>query len=138
MGIKEVREGLAALLVGVEGVKSASGYPTENTGAEPFAYVGFDDDAIVASQRELDLHQLPIYVFVTRAGGNLPNQVKAAEALIGPIRDAMRTTNTLGGAVVDRIEPTRVREGIYSHAGVDYVGFILDVTIKESRGVSYG
>ena len=137
MGIAGVRAGLEAVLAGVEGIRSASGWPTENVGPPVSCYVGFDDDAIVGGARELDLHQLPVYVFVERAGGNLVNQVKATEGVITAMRDALRANNRLGG-VADHVRVLRIREGVYEHAGQPYVGFIMDIEVKERRNVGAG
>ena len=137
MGIADVRAGLETVLSGVEGMRSASGWPTENVGPPVSCYVGFDDDQIVQGAVELDLHQLPIYVFVQRVAGNLVNQVKATEDVITAMRDALRANNSLGG-VADHVRVLRIREGIYEHAGQPYVGFILDIEVKERRNIGAG
>jgi hypothetical protein len=41
MDMSDVRAALETMLIGIDSIKSASGYPTENVGATPFAFVGF-------------------------------------------------------------------------------------------------
>jgi hypothetical protein len=138
MGISDVRAGLEVVLANVAGLAAASGYPTEAIGAVPFAYVGFDDDAITGGARELHLHLLPIMVMVDRKAGNLKNQVVAVEALIEPVLAALRSNQDLGGLIeVARVQPIRVRSGVYTHAGTDYIGFVVDTEIKESFAATY-
>lgn len=136
-GIAAIRAGLETVLEGVSGIKSASGWPTENVGAVPYAFVGFDDDTITASNRELHIHHIPITVLVDRKGGNLVNQVKAVEGTINAVLAAIRANQSLGLTDVMRVEPMRIREGVYGFANTDYVGFILDVDIKESFAATY-
>lgn len=136
--VSDVRAALEEMLVGIDSIKSASAYPTENVGAQPFAFVGFDDDAVTMGQRELSIHSLPITVLVARKGANLPNQLKAVEAVIEELKEAIRLNQSLGMAqFVNRVQYTRVEEGIYSFAGTEYVGFIATVAIKTHRAVSF-
>jgi hypothetical protein len=134
MGIADVRAGLETVLAGVDGVRSASGWPKENVGPPVACYVGFDDDVIIQGASELDLHQLPIYVFVQQTGGNLKNELIATEGVITAVRDALRANNSLGG-VSDHVRVLRIQEGVYEHAGQPHVGFIMDIEVKERRNV---
>ena len=140
MGIQDVRGGLETVLRGVDGVRSFSGWPKENVGAPVSGYVGFADTPIVPGATELQLHQLPIYVFVSLSGGNLTNELKATEGVVTAILNALRLNQKLGlGANgPDHVRLLRIREGVYGHGGTDYVGFILDVEVKERRGAQYG
>lgn len=138
MDMSDVRAALEEMLVGIESIKSASGYPTENVGAQPFAFCGFDADAVTSGQRELSIHTLPITVLVARKGANLPNQLKAVEAVIEDLKAAIRANQSLGmPTFVSRVQYTRFEEGIYSFAGTEYVGFIATVDIKTYRAVSF-
>jgi hypothetical protein len=128
-----IRAGLRTVLAGADGIKSASAYPTENIGAVPFAFVGFDDDTVATDSRETHLHRLPITVLVDRKAGNLVNQVKATEAALPNVLAAIRADQDLGKPnEIARVEIRRIRQGIYKHAEIDYVGFIVDVEILES------
>lgn len=136
--ISDVRAALESMLDGIPAIKSASGYPTENVGAQPFAFVGFDDDAVTMGNRELSIHTLPITVLVARKGGNLPNQIKAVEAVIEELKAAIRANQSLGmPSFVNRVQYTRIDEGIYQYAGVDYAGFVATVDVKTHRAVSF-
>jgi hypothetical protein len=138
MDMSDVRGALETMLNGVDSIKSASGYPTENVGSTPFAFVGFDLDAVTSGQRELSIHTLPITVLVIRKGGNLVNQVKAVEAVIEELKAAIRANQSLGmPTFVSRVQYTRFEEGIFTFAGNEYVGFIATVDIKTYRAVSY-
>jgi hypothetical protein len=135
--ISDVRAALETMLIGIDSIKSASGWPTENIGAQPFAFAGFDVDDVTMSNRELSLHNLPITVLVARKGGNLPNQVKATEAVIQDIKAAVRTKQHLGmPTFVDRVQYTRFEQGIFNYGGNDYVGFIASFVIKTHENVT--
>lgn len=136
--MSDIRQALEAMLVNVDSIKSASGWPTENVGATPYAFAGFDLDAVTSGQRELSIHTLPITVLVARKGANLPNQLKAVEAVIEELKAAIRANQSLGmPTFVSRVQYTRFEEGIYTFAGNEYVGFIATVDIKTYRAVSY-
>lgn len=135
----DLRQPLEDMLRSIDGIKSASGWPTENVGAQPFAFVGFDDDAITAGNLELDLHTVDVTVLVDRKSGNLPNQIRATESLVDDFKAAVRANQDLGlPTQVGRVQYLRIREGVYQYAGVDYVGFIATLQIKEMTAVSYG
>lgn len=137
MDMSDVRAALEEMLVGIESIKSASGYPTENVGAQPFAFCGFESDAVTMGGRELSIHTLPVTVLVARKGANLPNQVRAVEAVIEELKDAIRPNQSLGlPGFVYRTAYTGFEEGIYSFAGNEYVGFIATLEIKTHQNVS--
>lgn len=140
MSIAQIRAGLETMLLSA-GMRSASAYPTENVGTTPFAFVGFDDDTPLMGNKELHLHTLPITVLVERKGGNLPNQVKAVEAALDTLMAAIRVNQTLGtGDLVSRVQPVRIQEGVYAFGGpgMDYVGAIVTVEVKETFAATYG
>lgn len=133
----DIRAALESVLLGIESIKSASGWPTDNVGAQPFAFCGFDDEAVTMGGRELSIYSVPITVLVARKGGNLPNQVKAVQAVIEELKDAIRPNQSLGlPGFVYRTAYTRFEKGIYSFAGTDYVGVIATLDIKTHRNVS--
>jgi hypothetical protein len=137
VSILAIRDALEPLLAGVQGIAAASGYPAEVVNVVPYAYVGFADDAITGGARELHLYLLPIFVLVDRKGANLRNQVIAVETLIEPVLSVLRSNQSLGLNDVARVQPVRVRSGVYQQSGTDYVGFVVDVEIKESFPASY-
>lgn len=137
MSIAAIRSGLADVLESVPGIKSAAGWPTEQIGATPFAFVGFLDDAITAGNRETHLYSFSITVLVTRKGANLPAEVMAAEAIIPDLLDAIRNNQTLGLPDVYRVEPIRIRGGVFTYANVEWTGIELRVDIKQSFHASY-
>lgn len=137
MDMSDVRAALEEVLVGIESIKSASGYPTENVGAQPFAFVGFENDVVTMGGRELSVHAVPVTVLVARKGANLSNQVKAVEAVIQDLKDAIRSNQSLGlPGFVYRTAYTVFQEGIFTFAGNEYVGFIADLEIKTHTNVS--
>jgi hypothetical protein len=133
VGIIEVRTALEDVLQGVGGIRSASGWPGQNLGPAPACFIDFDDDVIVQGASELDLHQLPVYVFVQQTGGNLKNELIATENVITAMRDALRGS-TLGG-VADHVRVLRVQEAIYEYASQPHVGFVMSIEVKERRNV---
>lgn len=135
--MSDVRAALEKMLFDIVSIKSASGYPTENVGAQPFAFVGFDSEDVTMGGAELSIHTLPITVLVTRTGGNLVNQTKAVEAVIEDVKDAVRPNQSLGlPGFVYRTVVKRIDEGIYNYAKHDYVGFIATLEIKTRKNVS--
>jgi hypothetical protein len=137
VNVPAIREALGQLLAGVEGIRGASGYPPEQVGAVPFAFVGFLRDVPTMGNRELHLYTLPITVLVNRKGANLGAEIRATEALIPTLLDAIRANQDLGIQGVYRVEPTRIDEGVYQFANVDYTGFVMTVDVKETFGATY-
>jgi hypothetical protein len=138
MSIDVVRAALETVLLEVPEIKSASGWPTEHPGAIPFAFVGFDDEEITMAQREITLYELDVTVLVNRKGAHLPNEIRATEALIEPIKAKLVAKNRLGRAdVIDAVRYTRVRGGIFEYAGNQYTGFVLSLQIKTHKTRSF-
>lgn len=137
LNLAAIRSALADVLETVPGIRSAAGWPTEQIGATPFAFVGFLDDAITAGSVETHLYSLPITVLIQRKGANLPAEVLAAEAIIPDVLAAIRANQTLGLPDVYRVEPMRIRGGVFSYASVEWTGIELRVDIKQSFHASY-
>jgi hypothetical protein len=137
MNLEDVRAALETMLVEIPSIKSASGYPTENIGASPFAQVGFIREEVTMGGAELSLYIAPITVGVARLGGNLPNQVRAIESIIEEMKDAIRPNQTLGlPGFVYHTKYTSFDEVLPKLAGNDYVAFIATLEIKTRKNVS--
>ena len=138
--IAAVREALEAVLLEVEGINSASGWPVEQSGAIPFAFVGFvDDEVTFGAQRQLDMLVFEITVLVHRKGAHLPGEVRSTEAFIAPLQRQLRKRYNLGiPYLVDRVQYTRIRSGIYDYGGTKYTGIVMQVVVKTHSNVSFG
>lgn len=137
-GIDTVRGALEATLAEVSEIKSVSGWPTDQVGSLPYAFVGFDDEDITGGQRELTLFNLELTVIVTRKGSMLVNETKTTESIIEPIKAKLRMKRRLGiPYFVDDVRYTRVRGGVFEYAGTQYTGFVMTLQIKTHKGVSF-
>jgi hypothetical protein len=138
VNLSDVRAGLEAMLDSVPSIASASGWPVEQVNAVPAAFVGFNDAEITMAGLELSLHRLAITVLVQRKAGNLKNQVIAVEAVVDDVLRAIRANQDLGYPNdVNMVRYDRWQEGMYQVGSVDYVGFLLDITIKTTQAVTF-
>lgn len=129
----DIRAGLATVLAGISGIAAVSPYPTEKIGAMPHAQLGMDADTESVAGQITAIHRLPLHVMVARKG-MLPEEVKAVEALIDPVKSALYANQHAGGvAGVMRVVPIATREVVFPVAGVDYVGFETTLEIKHNR-----
>lgn len=120
---------------------SASGWPTEKVGGLPHAQLGFDDDRITMGDVEVHIHTIDLSVLVERKGQleqELIRTDQVKEAMLAAVRVNQSLPDADGVALegVERITMDRAREAIVTIAGVDYIGFVGTLTVKEDRYVT--
>lgn len=138
--ITAIREALASVLAGdaglqAAGLKSVDAYPPASI-RNGGAWVGFFDDAVEFSQRELHLYTVPV-TFVVNLNAQHQRGLQATEPTIDAALAALRSHQGLGIETVMRTEVTRVQQGIWDVGGTQFIGFQLTLLIKESFGATY-
>lgn len=128
----QIRQGLAAVLVQAEGINSVEEYPPPTLTGNGMAWVGFFDDAVTMSNREIHEILVPITVVVLR-NAKIPEALAATEPVIQQLLELIRANQTLGLETVYRVEYVRVQQGIWRVGdGLPYVGFQITLKIKDS------
>ena len=142
--ITAIRTALAGVLAAdatliAAGLTSVDPYPpaaVRNGGA----WVGFFDDAVEFSPRELHLYTVPV-TFVVNLNGQHQRGLEATEPMIDAALAVLRANQGLGISTVMRTEVTRIQQGVWAVGGVgngEFIGFQLTLQIKESFGATYG
>lgn len=137
--ITAIREALAAVLAedaGLQavGLTSVDPYPPASI-RNGGAWVGFFDDAVEFSQRELHLYTVPV-TFVVNLNAQHQRGLQSTEPMIDAALAVLRSHQGLGIATVMRTEVTRVQQGVWDVGGTQFIGFQLTLLIKESFGAT--
>ena len=123
----QIRDAVIALVAAVPGIKAATAYAPEKIGATPAAWLGDDVDTIGMGALESHVHQLPLYLAVSRTA-IYGNEMRAAEALEEGILAAVRSHITLGGTVnICRVESRR--QGRIGNGEAEYVGSVFGLVV---------
>jgi hypothetical protein len=133
--IGDIRSALAAVIAAADGVKTANPYPPEQVTTDGTAWIGFFDDAVTFSNREMHLYTVPVAVIVKR-NARLGQALKDTEPVIDAVLAEIRVHQKLGLPDVFRTEVIRVRQGTIRVGDVDFVGFEITLNIKESFGAT--
>jgi hypothetical protein len=133
--IGDIRTALASVITAANGVKTVNPYPPEQVTTNGTVWIGFFDDAVTFSNRELHLYTVPVAVIVNR-NARLGQALKDTEPVIDTILAQIRVHQKLGLNDVMRTEVTRVRQGTIKVGDVDFVGFEITLVIKESFGAT--
>lgn len=117
------------------GLKNVDEYPpaTIRNGG---AWIGFFDDAVEFSQRELHLYTVPV-TFVVNLNAQHRQGLQATEPMIDAALAVLRAHQGLGLQDVMRTEVTRIQQGVWSVGNDQFIGFQLTLLIKESFGATY-
>lgn len=129
--LSQIRQGIADLLVDVGGFASALPRPSENVGSLPHVQVGFLDlDLSLSMGTETGLYRFPLVCFVARKG-RIDDEVATVEQMLPGVIQALGADALIELPYISRCVATRIREGIFGHAGSDYIGFEATVEVKE-------
>ena len=119
----QIRDAVTALVAAVPGIKAMSAYPPEKVGPTPAAWLGDDVDTIAMGALESHVHQLPLYLAVSRTAV-YGNEMRAAEALEESVMAAVRSHVTLGG-LVNLLTVEGRKRGRMGNGGAEYVGCVF-------------
>lgn len=138
--IAAIRVALAGVLADDQdlqaaGLKSVDAYPPASV-RNGGAWVGFFDDAVEFSPRELHLYTVPV-TFVVSLNAQHQRGLQATEPMIDAALAALRAHQGLGIETVMRTEVTRVQQGVWDVGGSQFIGFQITLLIKESFGATY-
>jgi hypothetical protein len=134
--IGDIRTQLAAVIGGASGITTVMPYPPEQLATNGAAWIGFFDDAVMFSNREVHLYTVSVDVVVNR-NARLAAALEATEPVIDAVLAQLRANQSLGMNDVARVEVTRVRQGTLKVGDVEHVGFEITLQIKESFGATY-
>ena len=130
----EIRAAVAALVAAVPGIKGCSPYPPDKVGPTPAAWLGDDVDTIGMGALESHVHQLPLYLAVSRTA-IYGNEMRAAEALEESVMAAVRSHVTLGG-LVNLLTVERRQQGRIGNGGAEYVGCVFALRVHSKWATS--
>lgn len=135
--VTAIREALAAVLAGVDGIQQSLAYPPTKVAINGTAWVGYFDTAITAGNLEIQIHQVPITVWV-RLNSQHKQGLAVTEPTIDAVLEALRQNQTLGLPDVHRVQAIGYRQGVWEFGGNDqWIGFQVSLEIKEAFGVEY-
>lgn len=133
--VTAIREALADKLAEVDGINQALAYPPTQVNVNGTAWVGYFDTAITSGNLEVQIHQVPITVWV-KLNSQHKQGLQATEPTIDAVLDKLRMNQTLGLPDVHRVQAIGYRQGVWEFAGNDqWIGFQISLEIKESYGV---
>ena len=130
----QIRDAVIALVAAVPGIKAATAYAPEKIGATPAAWLGDDVDTIAMGALESHVHQLPLYLAVSRTA-IYGNEMRAAEALEESVMAAVRSHVTLGG-LVNLLTVERRQQGRIGNGGAEYVGCVFALRVHSKWATS--
>ena len=119
----QIRDAVTALVAAVPGIKAATAYAPEKLGPTPAAWLGDDVDTIAMGALESHIHQLPLYVAVSRTAV-YGSEMRAAEAIEEAVMATIRSHVTLGG-LVNLLTVERRQQGRIGNGGAEYVGCVF-------------
>lgn len=138
--ITAIREALTSVLTDPAlrdlGLKTVEPYPPAKL-AGGSAWIGFFDDDVHASQRELHIYTVPLTV-VVQLNAQHRQGLQNTEPLIDAVLAVIRVNQKMAGAPeVYRVEPVRIQQGVWMVGQVEFIGFQVTLVIKETFGATY-
>lgn len=137
MNLDSIRGVIVEILEDSDDFASALPYPSAAVGVLPHVQLGFPQGRIeLSTSTEVVIHDMPATCLVAMQG-QYDQELKLAESLLAPFIRLMHTHLSLDGTV-DYCQVTRYQTGVFRHGGVDHVGFIATLEIKEREHVALG
>ena len=134
MGISQIRTAARSVIDGVAGINEVLARPPDAVNVVPCAWFGDAQASVQMGALEVWTWSLPLTVVVARKSV-YAMEMEATEALVAGIMTAVRSNFTLANTTYG-LNLTGLREGQVTVAGVEYVGFTMQFSIKEKTATS--